>query len=93
MKTPAAPASAEPMKNVTAITRFTSMPIISAACRSNDTARIARPSCVRDTNHVSATISTSAPTITMIWASATWTPPGRLKPVLQSTPPFHSYVS
>ena len=32
--TPAAPASAEPMKNVTTITRSTSMPIIAAASRS-----------------------------------------------------------
>ena len=43
LKTPAAPASAEPMKNVTTITRSTSMPIIAAASRSNAVARIAFP--------------------------------------------------
>ena len=36
VNTPAAPASAEPMKNVAAITRLTSIPIISAASRSNE---------------------------------------------------------
>ena len=56
---PAAPASAEPMKNVAAITRLTSIPIISAAWRSNDVARIARPSCVRATKSVRPTISTT----------------------------------
>ena len=64
LKTPAAPASAEPMKNVTTITRSTSMPIIAAASRSNEVARIALPVCVRCTNSVSTIISTIAPTTT-----------------------------
>ena len=46
--TPAAPASAEPMKNVDAITRSTSMPIIAAASRSYEVARIALPMRVGD---------------------------------------------
>ena len=37
--TPAAPASTEPMKNVAAMTRLTSMPIIAAASWSNAVAR------------------------------------------------------
>ena len=40
------------MKNVATITRSTSMPIIAAASRSNDVARIALPSCVRCTKSV-----------------------------------------
>src|SRR3954451_14014867 len=51
--TPAAPASAEPMKNVAAMTRSVSMPIIDAASRSNEVARIALPSCVRETSKMS----------------------------------------
>ena len=58
--TPAAPASAEPMKNVEAITRSTSMPIIDAASRSNDVARIALPIFVRATSSVSPIISAIA---------------------------------
>ncbi len=50
--TPAAPASTEPMKNVQAITRSMSMPIIAAASRSNAVARIAFPSLVRATSNV-----------------------------------------
>ena len=44
--TPATPASAEPTKNTVEITRSTSIPIISAASRSNATARLALPTCV-----------------------------------------------
>ena len=36
---------------------------------------------------------TIAPTTTMICASATCTPAGSVKPLLQSTPPFHENVS
>src|SRR5919201_578416 len=61
LKTPAAPASAEPMKNVATITRSTSMPIIAAASRSNEVARIALPSCVFRTKSVNPTISTTVP--------------------------------
>jgi len=61
--TPAAPASADPMKNVDAITRSTSIPIIDAASRSNDVARIALPIFVRATNSVRATIKSRAATI------------------------------
>ena len=64
--TPAAPASAEPMKNVEAITRSTSIPIIEAASRSNDVARIALPIFVRATSSVSPTINPIAETIVSI---------------------------
>ena len=76
------------MKNVTMITRSTSMPIIDAASRSNDVARIALPVCVRRTNPLRKTISTSAPTTTMICATATCTPLGSVKPFDQSEPLF-----
>ncbi len=58
--TPAAPASAEPMMNVITITRSTSMPIIDAASRSYEVARIALPICVLFTSSVSAIIRTNA---------------------------------
>jgi hypothetical protein len=45
------------MKNVDEITRSTSMPIIDAASRSNDVARIAFPIFVRATSSVRTTIS------------------------------------
>ena len=51
--TPAAPETAEPMKNANAITRSVSMPIIVAASRSTAVARIALPICVRATSSVS----------------------------------------
>ena len=54
------------MKNVATITRSTSIPIIAAASRSYDVARIALPSAVRFTSSVSATINTTAETMTMI---------------------------
>ena len=68
------------MKNVDEITRSTSMPIIAAASRSNDVARIAFPSCVRATNSVSATISATAEATTRIRifqmkTSPMWMPP------------------
>ena len=61
--TPAAPASAEPMKKVDTITRSTSIPIIDAASRSYAVARIALPSRVRATSSVRPTISANADTI------------------------------
>ena len=65
------------MKKVATITRSMSMPIIAAASRSNEVARIALPSRVRETRSRSAaTIRTNAPTMTMICADdATRTPP------------------
>ena len=48
--TPATPAITEPMKNVSAIVRLTLMPSISAASRSEATARIDLPSVVRSTS-------------------------------------------
>ena len=74
------------MKNVATITRSTSMPIIAAASRSNDVARIALPSCVFRTNSVRPTISTTVPATTITWAIPTWTPAGRVKPWIQSWP-------
>ena len=49
-------ASMPPIRNVAAITRSTSMPIIAAASRSNAVARIALPSRERATSSVSAAI-------------------------------------
>ena len=73
--TPAAPASADPITNVNTITRSMSMPIIAAASRSNDVARIALPVRVRVTSSQSTTISTKAETIVMIRISGTCTLP------------------
>ena len=76
--TPAAPASAEPMKNVAAITRSGSMPIIAAASRSNETARIALPRRVQWTSANSANIRKTAPTITITpryWMKTPLSPP------------------
>ena len=73
--TPAAPASAEPMKNVPAITRSMSIPIIAAASRSNETARIARPSCVQRTSTMRAIIRPTAMTTTISPRYWTKTPP------------------
>ena len=77
--TPAAPASAEPITNVNTITRSMSMPIIAAASRSNDVARIALPVRVRVTSIQSRTMSTNAETIVMIRISGMCTLP-MLKP-------------
>ncbi len=52
--TPAAPASAEPSTKVNTITRSMSMPIIAAASRSYEVARIALPSRVRVTSSQSS---------------------------------------
>ena len=52
--TPAAPASAEPSTNANTITRSMSMPIIAAASRSYDVARIALPVRVRVDEHQSS---------------------------------------
>jgi hypothetical protein len=83
--TPAAPASAEPMKKVDAITRSASIPIIIAASRSYAVARIAFPSRERRTKTVRTIISRSAPAITKIRVAETntvpsWTPPGLIRP-------------
>ena len=59
-RTPPAPASAEPMTNVNTITRSMSIPIIAAASRSNDVARIALPVRVLLTRNQSTNISTNA---------------------------------
>ena len=66
----AAPASADPMKNVIAIVRLMSTPISCAASRSWAVDRIACPSRVRQTNSCSATISTSATTIMKMFRHA-----------------------
>ena len=58
--TPAAPASAEPMKNVRAIVRLMFTPISWAASRSIAVERIARPVLVRGMNSCSAIIRASA---------------------------------
>ena len=73
--TPAAPASAEPRTNVKTITRSMSMPIIAAASRSYEVARIALPVRVLLTRNHSTTISTNAETIVMIRSSGTCTLP------------------
>ena len=73
--TPAAPASAEPSTNVNTITRSMLMPIIAAASRSNDVARIALPVRVRVTSIQSTTISANAERMVMIRISGMWTFP------------------
>ena len=73
--TPAAPASAEPMKNAMTITRSTSMPIIAAASRSYAVARIAFPTRVYDTKTVSAAINATVVTMTMIRISEMFSAP------------------
>ena len=84
--TPAAPASAEPITNVKTITRSMSMPIIAAASRSNDVARMALPVRVRVTRIQSTTIRTKAETIVMMRMSGMWTLPIE-KPRKKSEPP------
>ena len=74
--TPAAPASAEPTKKVVAMTRSGSMPIIAAASRSNETARIAFPNRVQRTSARSATIRTTALEMTITPRYETKTPVG-----------------
>ena len=71
--TPAAPARTEPMKNVDAITRSVSIPIIAAASRSYEVARIAFPICVLATSTVRATISPTVVERTITWISWTFT--------------------
>ena len=73
--TPAAPARAEPSTNANTITLSMSMPIIAAASRSNDVARIALPMRVRVTSSQSRIIITNAATIVMIRISGTRTLP------------------
>ena len=73
--TPATPASAEPMKNVAVIVKFTLMPSISAASRSAATARICLPSLVRLTSSCRPTISTRPSTRTMICTASMLTDP------------------
>ena len=79
-----------PTRNVKAITRSTSIPIIEAASRSNDVARIALPTVVRRTSSVSATMSTTAAAITRIWAY--WMLEVPDETVLKSSPPCRPYV-
>ena len=78
--TPAAPASAEPRTNVNTITRSMLMPIIAAASRSNDVARIALPVRVRLTRYHRTSISTTAETTVMMRSSGTCVVP-MLKPL------------
>ncbi len=73
--TPAAPARADPSTNVKTITRSMSIPIIAAASRSNEVARIAFPVRVRLTRNQSISISTNAETTVMIRSSGTCTSP------------------
>ena len=66
------------MKNVPAITRSMSIPIIAEASRSNETARIARPSCVQRTSARSATISATELMMTIsprYWMKTPFEPP------------------
>ncbi|OLE17330.1 MAG: hypothetical protein AUG88_07205 [Actinobacteria bacterium 13_1_20CM_4_68_12] len=65
--TPPAAASADPRKNVKEITRSMLIPIISAASRSNDVARIAFPVRVRETTSASAIVSPIDTAIVRIW--------------------------
>ena len=60
LTTPAAPASAEPIRNVIAIVRLMFTPIRAAASRSAAVARIERPRRVRPMNSCRATIRTIA---------------------------------
>ena len=64
---PAAAASADPRKNVNEITRSMLIPIISAASRSNDVARIALPVRVRETSSASTIVSPIETEIVRIW--------------------------
>ena len=73
--TPAIPASTPPTKKAIMIVRSTSTPIISAASRSYETARIDRPSFDRPTHNVSITMTATVVTITMIRISDTFSGP------------------
>ncbi len=73
--TPAAPASAEPSTKANTITLSMSIPIIAAASRSYEVARIALPIRVRVTSSQSRIIITKAETIVMIRISGTRTLP------------------
>ena len=68
------------MKNVDEMTRSTFTPIIAAASRSNDVARIALPSCVRATNSVSTIMSATAAATTRIRIFQMKTPPMWMPP-------------
>ena len=66
------------MKKVAAITRSGSIPIIAAASRSKETARIAFPSRVHCTSPIRASIRMNAPTMTMTpryWMKTPLSPP------------------
>ena len=65
--TPPAAARAEPTKKVKEITRSTLIPIISAASRSNEVARIALPVRVRETTSANTIISPIEAAIVRIW--------------------------
>ena len=64
---PPAAARAEPRKNVNEMTRSMLMPIISAASRSNDVARIAFPVRVRETSSASTIVKPTDTEIVRIW--------------------------
>ncbi len=72
--TPATPAIAEPMKKVIAIVRLTLMPSISAASRSDATARIDLPNSVRLTSTHRPNIITTLTTTTRICTEPMLTP-------------------
>ena len=65
--TPPAAANAEPRKNVNEITRSMLIPIISAASRSNDVARIAFPVRVRETMSARTIVNPIDTEMVRIW--------------------------
>ena len=72
--TPATPAIAEPIKKVREIVRSTLMPSISAASRSEATARIDLPNMVRLTSSRRPNIIATLTTTTMICTDQIFTP-------------------
>ena len=74
------------MMNVITITRSTSMPIIAAASRSYEVARIALPICVLFTSSVSAIIRTNAEEMITIRSSEMCSGP-QVIPLKKSAPP------
>ena len=78
--TPATPAIAEPMKKVSAIVRLTLMPSISAASRSEATARIDFPKSVRLTSSRRPNIIATLIATTMICTDQMLTPSMWIEP-------------
>ncbi len=78
--TPATPAIAEPMKKVSAIVRLTSIPSISAASRSEATARIDLPRVVRSTSSFNPIIIIALTTMIVISTGSIRTPPMWIPP-------------